>query len=293
MTELFTERTPRVVAAAKLHRSAGRRKAGRFLIEGENSVAAALGANAVRELFLTEEAQEKFSDLLARYPEQRHSLITDKAAQSLAETVTTVGLFAVCDSALASIADVIANADSAATAANADTAGDNAPAAQRLPLIAVPVNANDPGNAGTIIRLADAFGAAGVIFAGETVDPESNKVIRSSAGSFFNVPVARDRGISGVIEDLHEAGYTVVATTMDGDVQLGCADANELLAGPVAWMFGNEAHGLGEWLDLADVRISIPMFGAAESLNLGTAAAICLYESAKAHAANSGTAVVR
>ena len=162
-----------------------------------------------------------------------------------------------------------------------------ASAVKNSPLIAVPVETNEPGNAGTIIRVADAFGAGGVLFAGNTVDPQGGKAVRASAGSLFNLPVARNTSVVEVVEKLHEAEFQILATAADGDVTLHeAADpANGMLAQPTAWLFGNEAHGLGDWLDLAGIRVSIPMRGQAESLNLATAASVCLYESSKAQIA--------
>ncbi len=264
------------MAAAKLRRAAARKKAGRFLAEGKNAVTSALEHGRVLEIFVTEAAHEHFADVIhdAAAPV---SLITSRAAEHLSETVTNTGIFALCDHQLASPKKVLERAH------------------QGLSLVAVPVETSEPGNAGTLIRVADACGAAGVIFAGHSVDPQGGKAVRASAGSLFHVPVARGKGVAEVIDQLHEEGFTVLATAMDGETRLdqladevvewtlgGQQGERPLLAQPTAWLFGNEAHGLGEWLDLADVRVSIPMHGQAESLNLSTAASICLYESAKA-----------
>lgn len=267
--EIFTERTPRIVAAAKLHRAAARRKAGRFLAEGENAVTSALNHGSVIEIFVTESAAQRFSFLLDATTSAPINLISDRAADHLSETVTSTGLFALCHSQLSDLATVV------------DSAKKN------LPLISVPVETGEPGNAGTLVRVSDALGAAGVVFAGQSVDPQGGKAVRASAGSIFHLPVAREAGVAEVIDRLHEEGFTVMATAMDGDVSLEQAAVAEpgeqpILAQPTAWLFGNEAHGLGQWQDLADLRVSIPMRGRAESMNLATAASICLYESAKA-----------
>ena len=147
-------------------------------------------------------------------------------------------------------------------------------------LVTVAVGTNDPGNAGTLVRVSDALGADAVIFAGDTVDPQSSKAVRASAGSVFHVPVARSRDVGEVLRLLKGQGLQLMATAADGEVDLGTA--NELLARPTAWLFGNEAHGLGpELMELADHRVAIPIKGSAESLNLATAASICLWESSK------------
>ena len=272
--EIFTERTPRIVAAAKLHRAAARRKAGRFLAEGENAVTSALEYGSVVEIFVTESASRRFSYLLDAVSSVPISLISDRAADHLSETVTSTGLFALCNSQLAELSAVV---NSART---------------NLPLISVPVETAEPGNAGTLIRVSDALGAAGVVFAGQSVDPLGGKAVRASAGSIFHLPVAREAGVADIVDRLHEEGFTIMATAMDGDVSLdeaAEAPAGEppILAQPTAWLFGNEAHGLGHWQDLADLRVSIPMRGRAESMNLATAASVCLYESAKALASHS------
>lgn len=255
----FTERTPRIVNAAKLHRAANRKKAKQFLIEGENAVDAAVSTGAAVDVFVTEKAAERFGDIITAcgYTGVYVHPITDRAAKHLSDTATTTGLFALCKPVLWSAGKILNGKPS---------------------LVSVPVLTSEPGNAGTLIRTSDAMGADGVIFAGETVDPLSCKVARASAGSLFHVPVARDPNIKDVLGQLRKSGMQIVATAADGEVDLAEADLSQ----PTAWLFGNEAHGLGELLEEADMRVRIPLRGRAESLNLATAASICLYESAKA-----------
>ncbi|WKD59371.1 TrmH family RNA methyltransferase [Corynebacterium caspium] len=259
----YTERTPRVVAAAKLHRGNARRKAKAFIVEGENSVEAAIATGAAKDLFVTAEAAERFAEIVktARYLDVFIHPITAKAADTLADTVSSPGIFAVCSPVLWSMRNSL----------------------KRPRLVSVPVETRDPGNAGTLIRISDAVGADAVIFAGDTVDPQASKVVRSSAGSLFHLPVARERDIHRVLGSLQNQGLQILATAADGELSLD--DAEEVLAKPTAWLFGNEAHGLSEELAArADHRIAIPIRGSAESLNLATAAAICLYESARVQA---------
>lgn len=256
----LTERTPRVVKAAKLHRAAARRKAGVFLIEGENAVDAAVSTGAATDVFATEQAAERFAEILtaAGYMDVYVHSITDKAAKSLSDTATTTGLFAVCRPVLWSAGKILAGKPS---------------------LVSVPVLTSEPGNAGALIRTSDAMGADGVIFAGETVDPLGCKVARASAGSLFHVPVARETHVKDVLGQLRSHDLQILATAADGEADLADVDLSQ----PTAWLFGNEAHGLGrDLLDQADLRVRIPIRGRAESLNLATAASICLYESAKA-----------
>lgn len=150
--------------------------------------------------------------------------------------------------------------------------------------VAICASVNDPGNAGTVIRCADAAGAGGVVLAGESVDVHNAKTVRASAGSVFHVPVSLGVSAEETIAAARAAGYQVLATEAGGDVDLFAA--GDLLARPTAWLFGNEAHGLSpDLVALADARVSIPIHGRAESLNLSTAAALCLYASATAQRA--------
>lgn len=257
----FTERTPRVVSAVKLLRGAERRKAGRFLAEGENSVAEALASGVVHEVFFTEQAGERYHELIesADAAGVRTSLVTDRAIRGMSDTVTPPGVVAVCD-----LLDVPLT-----RAITADTR-----------LVAVPVAIGEPGNAGTVIRVADAVGADAAILAGDSVDPHNGKCVRSSAGSLFHLPIVRDRDTDAVLGALAGAGIQILATAADGEVNLD--EADDLLARPTAWLFGNEAHGLDPAVaERADHRVRIPIRGRAESLNLATAASICLYASAR------------
>lgn len=257
----FTERTPRVVSAVKLLRGAERRKTGRFLAEGENSVAEALACTTVHELFFTEHAGERYRALIetAHAAGVRTSLVTDRAVRAMSDTVTPPGVIAVCD-----LLDV-----SLASAVTAETR-----------LLAVPVAIAEPGNAGTVIRVADAVGADAAILAGDSVDPHNGKCVRSSAGSLFHLPIVRERDTDAVLDALTAAGIQILATAADGEVDLD--EADDLLARPTAWLFGNEAHGLDPAVAArADHRVRIPIRGRAESLNLATAASICLYASAR------------
>jgi TrmH family RNA methyltransferase len=147
-------------------------------------------------------------------------------------------------------------------------------------LVAVCADVRDPGNAGTIIRTADALGADAVVLAGHSVDPYNPKSVRASVGSLFHLPVALEPDPAAAVVAAQEAGLVVLAA--DGDGELSLADTAEIVAGPTAWLFGNEAWGLpAELAALADHRVRIPIHGRAESLNLATAAAICLHESAR------------
>ena len=260
--EEFTERTPRVVAAVKLHRATARRSAGLFLAEGVQAVTAALTHGDVRELFCTAAAAERHPALVAQAQARgvRINPVTPRAAAVLSDTVTPQGFVAVCTLVGVDVVSALTGAPR---------------------LVAVLVDAGEPGNAGTVIRVADAAGADGMLFAGDSVDVHNGKCVRASAGSVFHLPVARQRDTGRLADLLHGAGLQVLATAADGEVDLD--DADELLTAPTAWLFGNEAHGLDSALAAAaDHRLRVPIHGRAESLNLAAAAAVCLYASARA-----------
>lgn len=233
-----------------------------FLAEGPNAVAAALARpGCAVELFVTPAAAGRHADLLAAAPDDVEVvLVDDRAAAALSDAVTAPGLVAVCHLLDAGWDDVVA-------------------ASPRL--VAVCADVRDPGNAGTVVRTADAAGADAVVLAGDAVDLHNAKTVRASAGSVFSLPVVVERDPAAAVRRLADAGLTVLATAADGELDLFAAD--DVLAGGVAWLFGNEASGLpADLAALADHRVSIPLAGHAESLNLATAAAVCLYASARA-----------
>ena len=258
---MLTERSARVAAAVKLHRHVGRRRANRFLAEGPNLVEAAARRGLVRDVFVTQAAQQRYASLLATLdPACAVHPVTERAAKALSDTVTPAGLVAVCETAATELKDVLAG---------------------RPALVAVAVEISEPGNAGTLIRLADAMGAAGVILGGHSVDAYNGKCLRASAGSIFSIPVVTAPDTLAAVRALRAAGLQLLATTVDGEARLDQAD--ELLGKPTAWLFGPESHGLPtEIAEAADHRMRIPMSGGAESLNVASAAAICLYQSARA-----------
>lgn len=249
----------------KLHRAPVRRERGEFLCEGSHAVSEALAAGRVRELFLTAAAAEREPALLraAAAAGAAVSPVTERAAAALSDTVTPQGVVARCATVDVPLAAVLAGSPR---------------------LLAVPVDIGEPGNLGTVVRVADAAGADGVVVAGDGVDPHNGKAVRASAGSLFHVPVARHRDPAAVLAGLRAAGVAVLATAADGEVELWSAALD--LARPTAWLLGSEAHGLPAAVaDAADARVRIPVHGRAESLNLATAAALCLYASAQAQRA--------
>jgi RNA methyltransferase, TrmH family len=253
---LFTARTPRVAEARRLQRRRDRDRSGRFLAEGPQAVRSALEAGVVVELFGTPPALQRYADLTALAPIV--SAVTEDGLAALAETVHPQGLVAVCTQV-------------------------DVPLAPAHRLVAVAADIRNPGNAGTILRTADAAGAGAVVFAGDAVDPYNGKCVRASAGSLFHVDVVRERDPGAVVTALRDAGLRVLAATGHGDVSLDELIDDGSLTRPTAWLFGSEAHGLSpELLKAADHRVRVPIYGGAESLNLAAAAAVCLYASARA-----------
>lgn len=181
----------------------------------------------------------------------------------LSETVSPQGLVAVCGHLDVPLSDLV----------------DTMPR-----LVVVLAEIQDPGNAGTVLRTADAAGAAGLVFTDGSVDPYNGKCVRASAGSLFHPALVRGGMAVTVLDTLRGAGLRVLAA--DG---AGATDLDELanggsLGAPTAWVFGNEARGLPSALTAhADASVRIPIHGRAESLNLAAAAAVCLYASARAH----------
>jgi TrmH family RNA methyltransferase len=248
----------RVKEARKLSRRSERSERRLFLLEGWKTLteAAALPGCLV-EVFATREAADEHRVLLdgLEIPVQ---LVDERAAASLSGAVNPQGLIAVCRYVDRPVDAVL-----------------------RGPLVVICADVRDPGNAGTIIRTADAVGADAVILAGNSVDAYNDKAVRASAGSLFHLPLATGIEPLEAIRTVQAAGYRVLAADGAGEVDLFAA--GDLLSGPVAWLFGNEAWGLPDELAAAaDARVSIPIYGRAESLNLSTAAAVCLYASAQA-----------
>jgi len=267
---VLTERSARIASAHRLLRRSRRTEAGEFLAEGAPAVTEAIGyareyPGAVLELYVTESAAGKHVDLIrAAYAAGVEvTQVNERAAAALSDAVTPQGIVARC---------AILDTDPATLLAGSPT------------LLAVLVQTNDPGNAGTVIRLADAAGADGVIVAGDAVDPFNPKSVRASAGSLFHLPVVRAADPVALVGALAAAGLSVLATTGTATVDLDTAGTDGILDLPTAWLFGSEAHGLPpEVVALADESVRVPIYGRAESLNLAAAAAICLYASAAAH----------
>lgn len=269
---LSNPRADRVKAVRALADRSARRRHGRFLVEGPQAVreAVAPGGARVHELYATPDAAQRYPDVLAAAEAGavRVRLATPEVLDAM--SADAQGLVAVADLVHAGLDAVVAGAPR---------------------LVAVLAHVRDPGNAGTVLRAADAAGADAVVLTASSVDVHNPKVVRSTAGSLFHLPVVTGPELPEVVAALRDAGVAVLAAAGGGTHDLddlldvaGRAPAGVPdLAAPTAWVFGNEAWGLrDEDLALADAVVRVPLRGRAESLNLATAAAVCLYASGRA-----------
>ncbi|MHA7141514.1 TrmH family RNA methyltransferase [Arthrobacter sp. Sr33] len=284
-------RADRVKEVARLAGRPARLRQGRFLAEGPQSVREALALHSARhtagepevieELFITEECLDRHAELGLFEGQPAPRLVTEEVLAAMSSTVTPQGVIAVC-----SFVDVPLEAM----------------LAREPRLVAVMVEVRDPGNAGTILRAADSAGADAVVLTSSSVDLYNPKAVRSTVGSLFHLPVVLGADLDLVLTSLRERGITVLAADGYGDVDLdtlqegsarrrlapsaenaGDGSSAARLEAPTAWLFGNEAQGLPDVvLKGADHRVAVPIYGRAESLNVGTAATVCLYASARA-----------
>lgn len=256
---VLTVRSGRVKHSRRLATRAFRAETGEFLAEGPQAVREALMLpHVVLEVFATGEATSRHPDLVVAAGDAWVQ-VDDDVVAAVADSVNPQGVVARCRSTVGQLADL---PDDAA-------------------FVVVCADVRDPGNAGAVIRCADAAGADAVVLAGDSVDPLNPKAVRATAGSLFHLPVLVDRDVSVVIAELQRRDLQVLAADGTGDV--GLFDPALDLAVPTAWLMGNEAWGLpAQTRALADRVVAVPIFGRAESLNLATAAAVCLYASAAA-----------
>ncbi len=265
----------RTAAARRLSRRSHRGKERRFLAEGPQAVREAAahrvhGEPVLTELFVTEDAAGRHGAIAeaAREAGARIHLTPEDTLTSLAQTVTPQGMVGVCRFLDRPFEEVLA---------------------ARPRLVAVLAHVRDPGNAGTVLRCADAAGADAVVFTDASVDVYNPKAVRASVGSLFHLPVAVGVPAADAAAGLRAHGVRVLAADGVGERDLDAELDDGGLRTPTAWIFGNEAWGLPrETRALADEVVRVPIHGLAESLNLATAAAVCLYASARAQRAPGG-----
>ena len=279
-SELTDVRSAPVKAAIRLRKKSYREHDGAFLAEGPQAVREALieattNGSGVRDVFFTADARARHPELIAQavalgVPVRQAS---GHVLSELSDTVTPQGVVAVCD-----VLDLPLAVGLGTVVGG--TAGSTA--GPRIAVVLAGVR--DPGNAGTVLRAADAAGASTVIFSDNSVDPYNGKCVRASAGSLFHVRIVINVAVETAIAALHASGCQVLAA--DGTTSADSLDDVERDGGlsvPTAWIFGNEAWGLpAEILRAVDRVVRVPLYGRAESLNLAAAAAVCLYASARA-----------
>ncbi|MEW6110468.1 MAG: RNA methyltransferase [Nitrospirota bacterium] len=232
-----------------------------FLIEGPNLVEAAMtSGNRIMEVFLTRAFSEKEMSqrLLKKISENTSKIfeVEEHIINKLAGTETPRGIVAVASYRLLSLNDLPLK--------------DN-------PFLVVIDAVQDPGNLGTIIRTADAAGVDAAILLPGTCDAFMPKAIRSTAGSIFNIPILYTE-TDMLLRWLHGENIQLIITSADAEKSIYDIDLKK----PLAMVFGNEAHGASEKIrKSADLLSRIPIYGKAESLNVATAAAVCLYEAVR------------
>lgn len=283
-------RADRVRDVAKLAGRSSRLKTGRFLAEGPQAVREALTAHraaaadggpaVVYEVYATQACLDRLPEFAELSLGVTLRLATDEVLAAMADTVSPQGIVAVCSMVTSSLSEVLA---------------------AKPRLVAVLCEVRDPGNAGTVLRAADSAGADAVILTSSSVDIFNPKAVRSTAGSLFHLPVVTGADFADTAHQLRQAGIRILAADGYGSINLdqlqdlsavrrlsaaaAGTDPDPLprLEDPTAWLFGNEAQGLNdEELAAADDRVAVPLYGPAESLNVGTAATVCLYASARA-----------
>ena len=261
--------SPRLKAARRLTKRSFRERERAFLAEGPQAVAEAFASGAdLTDLFVTAPARTRHGELVGAIADTGVPVhvVSGEVMDELAQTVTPQGVLAVCGFV--------------------DIPLEKLTGPCRL--VTLLANVRDPGNAGTVLRTADAAGAEAVIFADASVDPYNGKCVRASAGSLFHLPVVAGVRLGEAVAGLRAQGVRVLAADGRAGRSLDDPDVRDRLREPTAWLFGNEAWGLPpELAALADESVAVPIYGKAESLNLAAAAAVCLYATARAQQAGA------
>lgn len=249
---------------AGLSRRSSRLKYGWYRIEGAQALREALrfAPEALMDVYITEAAGESDLELLAlvEAANVRGHVVSERVAKAAADAAQ--GWFAVSSAeAFPSLPELRGN------------------------LALILPETQDPGNVGTLIRLADACGASSVFVGSQTADPTSPKVIRASVGSVFHLPTPRFGDLAQLVAAFHQEGWIIAGTALEAAMELSPEMTGQFAKQKVAWMMGNEAHGLSATqLELCDVLVTIPMFGAAESFNVTQAATLALWLTASSQA---------
>ena len=270
-------------AARALQRRSGRQQTGLFLVEGRQAVREALKLpGVVQEVYFRWDAALANEDLLAaaKTAGAAYYGVSEQNLATITDTVTPQGVVAVAKYVDVPLTSVLGKKQDKASKVKKKHRRKD------VSLVVICAQVRDPGNAGTVIRCADAFGADAVILSSDSVEVYNPKTVRASVGSLFHLPIVVGVDLAEAITACRKAGMQVFAT--DGAAGTDLTDLDEDLQKPTAWVMGNESWGLPvEHLALADRTVAVPIYGQAESLNLATAAAVCLYASASAQRASN------
>ena len=257
----------RVRAVRALSRRAAREREGLFLAEGPQTVGEVVAhrPDVVKDLYFDAQAAGRHTAILetALAAGLSPREVSDEVLSAMCDTLVPQGLLAVCRPVDVDL-DVVLGL--------------------RPRLLVILANVRDPGNFGTVIRSADAAGADAVLVSDSSVDIYNPKVVRSTVGSLFHLPIVVGVPIRALLDRVRGSGLALLATDGSGQSVLGDID----LAGPHAWVMGNEAWGLeSDTRQACDAVVRVPIYGKAESLNLAMAATVCLYASAAVQRAGS------
>lgn len=269
-------------AARALQRRAQRKETGLFLVEGRQAVREALALEGVvQEVYFRWDAVIANLALFEATKEAGvpYYGVSEQNLATITDTVTPQGVVAVAHAIDVPLKSVLRKRKGKPDKPKKHQRKD-------VSLVVICAQVRDPGNAGTVIRCADAFGADAVILSSDSVEVYNPKTVRASVGSLFHLPIVVGVDLAEAIDACRKAGMQVFAT--DGAAGTDLTDLHADLDKPTAWVVGNESWGLPvEHLALADRTVAVPIYGHAESLNLATAAAVCLYASASAQRASN------
>lgn len=252
-------RNTQVQAARKLAKRGVRDSRRRFIVEGAMGVGEALVTGAPVTSVMVDSAKDAYEELatLARRRKVPVIEISSQIMNAISGATTPPGILAICEYIDLEPPLLLA---------------------RPLELVVVLAGVRDPGNAGTIIRSASAVGADAIFLGDETVDVYNPKVIRATAGAVFRLPLARNVEVPWLLEELERRGFRRLAADPKGEVVYDQVD----MRNKIALILGNEASGVNPVVaEAVDARVAIPMKGGLDSLNVGMAAAVLLFEAAR------------
>ncbi len=260
-TKITSASNPKIKQALDIKNKRSKYKGTAFIIEGPHLIEmAAASGHRIKEVFFTSafSSKKEGQKILMQALKITNELfeISEQLFIKLTGTETPQGIIAIASYNPTTLDDIVFKS---------------------IPLIVIVDSVQEPGNLGAIIRTSDAAGADAVIILRGTCDAFSQKTIRATAGSIFNIPIINEKK-DRAIKWLKSSGIGLIATALDSKKSL----FDEDLKKSIAFVFGNEAHGVSaETKKSADVILKIPIPGKAESLNVSASAAICLYEAVR------------